>query len=48
VKRAFKTLYREGHTFAEAKAALAKDAQSLAEVKVLTDFLTGSTRGIVR
>jgi UDP-N-acetylglucosamine acyltransferase len=48
VKRAFKTLYREGHTFAEAKAVLAKDAQSFAEIKVLTDFLAGSTRGIVR
>jgi UDP-N-acetylglucosamine acyltransferase len=48
VKRAFKTLYREGLTFAEAKAALGADAPSLPEIKVLADFLAGSTRGIVR
>ncbi len=48
IKRAFKTLYREGLTFAEAKTALALEAQTLAEIKVLTDFLVGSSRGIVR
>jgi UDP-N-acetylglucosamine acyltransferase len=48
VKRAFKTLYREGLTFAEAKAALSKDADLFPEVKVLAEFLGRCTRGIVR
>jgi UDP-N-acetylglucosamine acyltransferase len=46
VKRAYKTLYRSGLTFAEAKAELAKDASP--EVQVLSAFLAETTRGIVR
>ena len=48
IKRAFKTLYRSGHTFAEAKAALRSEAATLTEIAVLADFLDASTRGIVR
>ncbi len=48
LKRAYKTLYRSGMTLAEAKAALAIEAIDAPEVRVLTDFLSQSTRGIVR
>ncbi len=46
VKRAYKTLYRTGLGFAEAKAAIA--AENAPELRVLADFLNASTRGIVR
>ncbi len=46
IKRAYKTLYRNGLGFADAKAALANDAAP--EVQVLANFLQTSTRGIVR
>jgi UDP-N-acetylglucosamine acyltransferase len=46
IKRAYKTLYRNGLTFAEAKAALAGEGSP--EVAVLSSFLNESTRGIVR
>ncbi len=46
VKRAYKTLYRNGLSFADAKAALAEDVAP--EVQVLANFLQASTRGIVR
>ena len=48
IKGAYKTLYRSGLTFADAKAQLAKQAISKPELKLLSDFLAGSTRGIVR
>jgi UDP-N-acetylglucosamine acyltransferase len=48
LKRAYKTLYRSGLTLAEAKAALEKEAASASEIKVLSEFLSHSTRGIVR
>jgi UDP-N-acetylglucosamine acyltransferase len=48
LKRAYKTLYKSGLTFAEAKAQLKAQAESLPEVKALSDFLETSTRGIVR
>ncbi len=48
LKRAYKTLYRSGMTLAEAKAALTIEAADAPEVRVLTDFLSHSTRGIVR
>jgi UDP-N-acetylglucosamine acyltransferase len=46
IKRAYKTLYRNGLTFAEAKAALAVEQSP--EIAVLSKFLIESTRGIVR
>ena len=48
IKDAYKTLYRLGLTFAEAKARIAADANAKLELKLLADFLAGSTRGIVR
>jgi UDP-N-acetylglucosamine acyltransferase len=46
IKRAYKTLYRSGLTFAQAKAELAKDTTP--EVQALSTFLAETTRGIVR
>ena len=48
LKRAYRTLYKAGHTLAEAKAELERMAGESAEVRVLVDFLNASTRGIVR
>ena len=48
IKRAYKTLYRSGLTFAEAKSQLAMQAANAPELKILVDFLQVSTRGIVR
>ena len=48
IKGGYKTLYRSGLTFAEAKAQLAAEADSKPELKILAEFLVGSTRGIVR
>ena len=48
IKGAYKTLYRSGLNFAEAKKQLAVDAQGAPELKVFSDFLDASTRGIVR
>jgi UDP-N-acetylglucosamine acyltransferase len=46
IKRAYKTLYRDGLSFQDAKVQLATDTSTV--VKVLSDFLAVSTRGIVR
>lgn len=48
IKRAFKTLYRSGLGFADARKQLEADSLAAPELKVLTDFLAASTRGIVR
>ena len=48
IKRAYKTLYRSGLTFSEAKKQLSFEAPSAPELKVFSDFLDASTRGIVR
>ena len=48
IKAAYKTVYRAGLTFADAKAQLAAEANAKPELKLLSDFLAGSTRGIVR
>jgi len=48
IKRAYKTLYRSGLTLDQARAQLAEQAVTCAEIGVLVDFLQGSTRGIVR
>ena len=48
IKRAYKTLYRTGLTFAVAGKQLAAEAESTPALKILVDFLAASTRGIVR
>jgi UDP-N-acetylglucosamine acyltransferase len=48
IKRAYKTLYKSGLTLDQAKAQLAEQAKTCAEIGVLTEFLQGCTRGIVR
>jgi len=48
IKRAYKTLYRNGLTLEEAKAELVAMQQATPEIALLTDFLSLSTRGIIR
>ncbi|MEO8101026.1 MAG: acyl-ACP--UDP-N-acetylglucosamine O-acyltransferase [Betaproteobacteria bacterium] len=48
IKRAYKTLYRSGLTFAEARKQLGTEAKSAPELDLLAAFLDASTRGIVR
>jgi UDP-N-acetylglucosamine acyltransferase len=48
LKRAYKTLYKSGLSLAEARDELGRQAATIPEVKVLVDFLAGSTRGILR
>lgn len=48
IKRAYKTLYRNGLTLEEAKLELAEKQKICQEIGLLLDFLNTSTRGIVR
>ena len=48
IKRAYKTLYRQGLTLEEAKEQLALQLAECQELDILLDFLNISTRGIVR
>ncbi|MEM7408056.1 MAG: acyl-ACP--UDP-N-acetylglucosamine O-acyltransferase [Pseudomonadota bacterium] len=48
LKRAYKTVYKQGLTLSEALDVLDEQAQSVPEVGLLTAFLKGSKRGIVR
>ncbi|MDP1755542.1 MAG: acyl-[acyl-carrier-protein]--UDP-N-acetylglucosamine O-acyltransferase, partial [Methylotenera sp.] len=48
IKRAYKVLYRKGFTLDEAKLELVAMQLKTPEIKLLTDFLDVSTRGIVR
>lgn len=48
IKRAYKTLYRNGLTLEQAKQALIEKQQSHPELTLLVDFLQQSARGIVR
>ena len=48
IKRAYKTLYRQSLTLEEAKLALSEQLLSAPELQILIDFLSISTRGIVR
>ncbi|MCB5184363.1 acyl-ACP--UDP-N-acetylglucosamine O-acyltransferase [Methylobacillus gramineus] len=48
IKRAYKTLYRNGLTLEEAKAKLAEQQKNAPELDILVEFLNHSTRGIVR
>jgi UDP-N-acetylglucosamine acyltransferase len=48
LKRAYKTLYKSGLTLDQAKRELARQVAECQEIQPLLDFLTGSTRGIIR
>ena len=48
IRRAYKTLYREGRTLDDAKAALALAAASSPPLAALVDFLAVTGRGIIR
>ncbi len=48
LKRAYKILYRDGNTLAEAQQKLQADAASHAEIRQLLAFLAGTERGIIR
>lgn len=48
LKRAYKILYREGNTVAEAQGKLAPMAMEHPEVQQLLDFLARAERGIIR
>lgn len=48
IKRAYKTLYRSSLTLEEAKAALTEQCEDAADLGVLLEFLSTSTRGIIR
>jgi UDP-N-acetylglucosamine acyltransferase len=48
IKRAYKTLYKSGLSLDEAKAAINSQLSEHPELKLLTDFLDRSQRGIVR
>lgn len=48
IRRAYKTLYRTGLTFEEAKQTIVEQATGVPEVQILVDFLASTTRGIIR
>ncbi len=48
IKRAYKTLYKSGQTLEEAKREVAKQLHACPELQLLLDFLSQSTRGIIR
>ena len=48
LKRAYKTLYRDGNTLAEAEQILQADAAQHTEVRELLAFLARAERGIIR
>lgn len=48
IRRAYKTVYRSSQTTEEALAALTDASSEFEEVKLMTDFIAASSRGIVR
>jgi UDP-N-acetylglucosamine acyltransferase len=48
LRRAYKTLYRSGLSFDEARQQIAEHAQESPEVRALAEFLATTTRGIIR
>ena len=48
LRRAYKTLYRSGLSFEEAKKALAVQVDDNSEIRLLAEFLARVTRGIIR
>ncbi len=48
IKRAYKTLYRKGLSLNEATVALTEMQENTPEIKLFTDFIAKSNRGLVR
>ena len=48
IKRAYKSLCRNGNTLAEAKSEIAENVADCPELKILLDFISDENRGIVR
>jgi len=48
IRGAYKMLYRSGLGFEDAKRAIAEQAGEAQELKILIEFLSSSTRGIIR
>ena len=48
LKRAYRTLYKSGLPLAEARSQLESQAAQIPELALLVDFLSASTRGILR
>jgi len=48
LKRAYKTIYRSGHTMAHALEELGEQGYSSSHVHNLVDFIKASTRGVIR
>lgn len=48
IKRAYKVVYRQGNSVDEAIAALAKLSEQYPEIKLFSDFIQASSRGIIR
>jgi UDP-N-acetylglucosamine acyltransferase len=48
IRRAYKTLYRSGLGFEEAKQSIAEQARGAPELQVMVDFLAESERGVIR
>lgn len=48
VRRAYKSIYREGRPLEEAKTILAEMAAEHPEIKPMSDFLAAAERGIIR
>ena len=48
IKRAYKVLYRQGLSMDEARVAIAEMAAETPELKIFSDFIADSGRGIVR
>jgi UDP-N-acetylglucosamine acyltransferase len=48
IKRAYKVLYRSGNRAEEAAEKLLEMAKTTAEIQIMADFVTNSSRGIVR
>jgi UDP-N-acetylglucosamine acyltransferase len=48
IKRAYKSLYKSGLSFDDAKVEISAQVSEYAELQILSEFLSNSTRGIVR
>lgn len=48
VRAAYRAIYRQGHKLEEALEILRQRAEDQAEVRVLLDSITGSSRGLIR
>ncbi|MBK6744475.1 MAG: acyl-ACP--UDP-N-acetylglucosamine O-acyltransferase [Hydrogenophilales bacterium] len=48
LKRAYKTLYKSGLSLVDAQSAIAAEAEEVAELRPLAEFLASGGRGIIR